>query len=155
MLFIVRDHVCRSRSFLPTKCSFFSVWANAHTEERQDYMAEERHPNNGRGWLVLIVIVMIMIILFVKSNSPLGFLGWFTSVLLGITLAVVIPIGSFLLICAVIRRFAERRQREAEQETEMPEQHQPASLRQPPRPTYQARQQPPPRPPTHWEDNGC
>jgi flagellar biosynthesis/type III secretory pathway M-ring protein FliF/YscJ len=102
-------------------------------------MAEERHPNNGRGWLALIVVVMIMIILLVESNSPLGFLGWFTSVLLAITLVVVIPIGSFLVICAVIRRFAERRQREAEQETEMPEQHQPA----------------PPHSPTRWDDNGC
>jgi uncharacterized integral membrane protein len=102
-------------------------------------MAEERHPNNGRGWLALIVVVMIMIILLVKSNSPLGFLGWFTSVLLAITLVVVIPIGSFLVICAVTRRFAERRQREAEQETEMPEQHQPA----------------PPHSPTRWDNNGC
>ncbi len=92
-------------------------------------MAEERHPNNGRGRLVLIGIAVLAAILLVKSNSPLGFLGWFTSVLLAITLVVVIPIGSFLLICAVIRRFAERRQREAEQETEMPEQHQPTSLR--------------------------
>ncbi len=119
MFFVIRGHVCRSRSALPTKCNFFWVWAFAYTVERQDYMDEMRHPNNGRVRLILIGIAIIMVILLVKSNSPLGFLGWFTVVLVAITLVVVIPIGSFLVICAVIRRL----------ETEMPEQHQPTSLR--------------------------